>query len=302
MNRKEFARKARADIARRLGEDYHVYTKEVTKNNGVSMDAILIGNAGQNITPTIYLAPFYDRIRQSEEWDSVMENILEVYWKSMPVETVDMDFYGDFDKVRNRIACKLIHAERNRELLSAIPHVMFHDLAVCFYYAFSHKTLGNGSILVYNTQVETWKTNTAELMRVALENTRELFGVETVPMEKLLCEMLVQEMGGSAQIPQDCIVSGISMQILSNHSRTFGAAAILLPGVLEEIADRAEAGLYILPSSVHEVILIPESGDEDVEYLKSMVKEVNDTQVLPEEILSDSVYYYDRDRREVICF
>ncbi len=302
MTSKEFAAKVQADMACRLGENYHVCTKEVIKNNGVGMEAVLISAPGRNITPTIYLQTYFERFAQGEPWDSVTESIIEAYRQGLPEERINMDFYRDFSKVRDRIAYKLINAERNRELLSEIPHVMFFDLAICFYYAFSHEKLGNGSILVYNTQMEAWNTNTAELMRLAQKNTKDLFGVEVVPMEELMSRMLTREMGTPDDLWEEDISIDTSMLILSSRSHTFGAAAMLLPDVLAGLADRADTGLYILPSSIHEVILIPESGREDITLLKEMVKEVNDTMVSREEILSDSVYYYDRNKREITCF
>ncbi len=301
MSNKEFARKVQADIAGRLGTDHKVSVKEIVKNNGVTMQGLLIYAKDRNITPTIYLEDFYERFRQGEGWDQIIERILAVYENSIPQEPVNMDFFNEFDKVKERIAYKLINAERNKELLSKIPHIRFFDLAICFYYAFTHETLGTGSILVYNSQVETWKTNTVELHKLAGKNTAKLFGMELLPMEEFLKRLLEEENGMPEETFCD-LPQNVWMQILTNRARIFGAAGILYPGVLKKIAHEAGANLYILPSSVHEVILLAETGEENVRFLKEMVREVNETQLLPEEVLSDSVYYYDREKREIICF
>lgn len=302
MNIKEFVMKVQADIADRLGQNFRVCLKEVIKNNGVVMQGLLIYSKEQNVTPTIYLEAFYERYQQGETWDQVVDKILAVYKNGLPKETVNMDFYNEFDKVKDRIAYKLINAARNKELLSKIPHIRFLDLAICFYYAFAHKTLGNGSILVYNGQVETWKTNTASLLRLAQRNTEKLFGMELVPMADLMTKLLQDEEADLWEETSDDVSQDVWMQILTNRGRMFGAAGILYPGVLQKIADEVQANLYILPSSVHEVILIADSGEEDLQLLKKMVREVNATQVLPEEVLSDSVYYFDRVKHEVSCF
>ena len=294
MNKKEFAMKVQADIADRLRQDHRVCIKEVVKNNGVVMQGLLIHAKDCNITPTIYLEAFYDRYIEGEPWNHIIDNILTVYKNGLPTETVDMDFFNEFDKVKERIAYKLINAERNKELLTQIPHICFLDLAICFYYAFTHRTLGNGSILVYNKQVETWKTNTVELLRLAQKNTSKLFGMELVPMQELLMKLLPDE---EFDLSKD-----VRMQILTNKGRIFGAACILYPGVLQRFAEEVQANLYILPSSVHEVILIAVTGEEDIHLLKRMVREVNATQVLPEEVLSDSVYYFDREKGEISFF
>ncbi len=302
MNNKEFAIKVQADIAERLGENYHVCTKEVVKNNDVVMQGLMIYEKGQNVAPTIYLEAFLESYEQGKPWDEVMEKILTVYENRVPRDTIDVDFFDDFEKVKDRIAYKLIHAKRNEALLSKIPHVKFLDLAICFYYAFSHEILGNGSILVYNTQMERWKTNAEELHLLAQENTRRLFGMELLSMERVLAELAGSKRDMGIDMDLYDASKNTAMQILSNEGRMYGAVSMLYPGFMQELADKLDANLYILPSSIHEVILIAQTGQEDIAFLKNMVKEVNDTQVLPEEILSDSVYYYDKESQQFSCF
>ena len=89
------------------------------------------------------------------------------------------------------------------------------------------------------------------------------------------------------------------MYVLSNRTRVQGASCILYPNILKDFAAAVKSDFYILPSSVHEVILLPVQGDEDEEGLKRMVCEVNETQVEREEVLSDSVYYYSREREKL---
>ena len=86
----------------------------------------------------------------------------------------------------------------------------------------------------------------------------------------------------------------VPMQILTNHQKAFGAVGILYPGVLGHIAAALNANLYILPSSVHEVIVMPDYGREDPGQLRSMIWDVNRNQLEPEEVLSNSLYYYER--------
>lgn len=300
MNRKEFAARVQAEIAKRLGDQYEVSTGETVSNNGVIVQGLRISGRELTADPTIFLDSFWESYEQGEEWEHIMGRILKIYENGIPKEPVDMNFFTDFDRVKDRIAYKLINADKNEKLLSRIPHICFLDLAICFYYDFFHKTLGNGSVLVYNTHVEMWNTNTVELLRLAQKNTRRLLGVELQPMRALLKELAdgtLQKLLGKKedfQLPEE-----IPMKILSNGRHQFGAACMLYPGVLRKIAEDAGADLYILPSSVHEVILMPDTGREDPGQLAEMVEEVNATQVLPEEVLSDHVYYYDREKNQV---
>ena len=84
------------------------------------------------------------------------------------------------------------------------------------------------------------------------------------------------------------------MFVISNTSKIFGASCVLYPGVLEKFAAEKDADIFVLPSSIHEMILVPEKEDQDYSTLPNIVKETNRTEVDPEEVLSDSVYYYDR--------
>ncbi len=89
------------------------------------------------------------------------------------------------------------------------------------------------------------------------------------------------------------------MQVLSNRQRVHGAACMIYPGVLGAAAKQAQENLYILPSSIHEVILMPQSEVDDIQCVRNMIREVNRTQVEPEEILSDNLYFYHHRKNRV---
>ena len=89
------------------------------------------------------------------------------------------------------------------------------------------------------------------------------------------------------------------MKVLTNEKRTQGAACMLYPELLAQLAGKEERSFYIFPSSVHEVILMPDTGRGEAESFKQMIVEINDAQVAPEEVLSDSLYYYDLAEKRV---
>ena len=96
----------------------------------------------------------------------------------------------------------------------------------------------------------------------------------------------------------DSIIEG-KMYVLGNRMKLFGAAVLLYDGLLEKIADQIKKNFFILPSSIHEVILIPDDEDQEAEELWKMVCEINATQVEPEEVLTDSVYYFSRKNKKI---
>lgn len=297
MNMKEFAAALEKEVGTQLGEESVVKLQEVTKNNGVVLQGLSVGRLGRNVSATVYLDSFYEMHRQGVSLNEIAKKIASCQNEASGT-SVDMEYFGDFDRVKGRIAYRLINAKRNEELLKKIPHVRFLDLAVCFYYAFSHETLGKGIITIYNSHVELWRTSKEELMKLAGENTPKLFRARYQPLPDILGEMMDSGLCPEAEDEElNGMLQAVPMKILSNHDRVHGAACILYPGLLQEIGEKEGANFYILPSSVHEVILLNDHGSEEPDKLREMVREVNTEQVEPQEVLSDSVYYYDREKK-----
>lgn len=302
MEMKEFAEKMRRAMTEVLGDGYEVKLQEVQKNNGVRLQGLLILTEKQNVSPTIYLKPFWEAYEGGVTLADLVSKILQIYREDTPGESIDMSFFKDFERVKDRICYRLIDAKQNQELLGRVPHVAFLDLAICFYYAYEGEPLGNGTILIYQTHANMWQVGVAELMRLAQVNTPRLFPWECNSMEAVVRELFGEEEAQGMWLNEEerqQLKKELPMRILSNEQRIHGAACILYPGVLEKVAREVSANLYILPSSVHEVILLPDKGEEDPEQLKSMVREVNRTQLEPEEVLSDSLYYFDSLKRNV---
>ncbi len=302
MEIKEFASKIQRAMTEVLGAGYEVRLQEVRKNNGILLQGLVIMAEEKNISPTIYLKPFWEAYNVGVPLAEIVRKILRIYREDTPKESIDMSFFKDFDKVKNRICYRLINAARNESLLKKIPYVPFLDLAICFYYAYEGETLGSGTILIYNTHVEMWKTCTAELMRCAQSNTPKLFAAECNSMEVVVRELLQEQKRQFGEMlldeaQQEQFLSDMPMQIVSNRQRINGAATILYPRFLEKLGAELDSDFYILPSSVHEVILLLDNNHESPDRLKSMIAEVNSTQVEPEDVLSDSLYYFDREEK-----
>lgn len=294
----EFTQRIQEKISRRLGLGYQIRVQEVRKNNNVLLHGLVILSGTQNVAPTIYLNHFWEAYNQGMSLSEIVSRILTLYREDMPGKNVDMEFFKSFERVRDRICYRLVSAEKNRELLENIPHIPFLDLAVTFYYAYQGAELGSGTILVYNSHLEMWQTDTVQLMNLAQKNTPQIFPWECKSMEKMMLDYQEQQ-NLEKQEEQERFFGEMPMEILSNEKRIYGAACMLYPGLLEMLAGQAGANLYILPSSVHEIILLADRGIDAPEQLGEMVREVNATQVEPEEVLSDSVYYYNCSEKNV---
>ena len=294
MEMRESAVKVRKAVRKELGAEYRVEIKEIRKNNGVVLQGLLILTPGQSVTPTIYLNTFLDIYESGVSFAEVTRKLIAIYRKDTPKTEVDMNFFRSFGRVKDRICYRLVGTRGNEDLLSKVPHIEFLDLALCFYYAYQSEALGEGTILIHDSHVEMWETSTAELLGLAKENTPRLFPWTCCSLNDVL-----QEMTEEGAYAREGIVRNVPMSVLSNQKKLHGAVCMIYPGVLEELALRMKGNFFILPSSVHEMILLADTGIGETENLKKMVMEINSTQVAPEEILSDSLYYYDSAERKV---
>lgn len=276
-----------------------IYT--IPRNNRVSVDGLTILESGCNIAPTIYIRDYYRKLRKGNTFSEIFAQILEAYYQYRPTENIDTSFFQDFSHVKKRIVFKLIHYERNKTLLETIPYVPFLDLAMVFYCLVSSNEAGTATILIHNEHLKLWDTNLKTLEQLARQNTPLLLPACLDQLSNMLnslgskqCRELSKlsvELGGPADLEAYSVVP---MYLLTNRLKFLGASCLLYETPLKDFARRMDSDLYVIPSSIHEVLLVPTDTHMSREGFNEMIREVNATQLAPEEILSDHVYYYDR--------
>lgn len=297
----DFVRKVCNAIEMELGQGYAVEPQEVRKNNGVCKQGLSIRAEKKTVAPIIYLESYWEAHKAGIPFDAIINRVLSVYEENRPANDIDDRFFMDYEKVKNRICYRLVGRESNEALLEKVSYIEFLDLAICFYYPYYDKSLGRGTISITNAHMKMWQTNTSELFQLAQYNTLKLFPWKCIAMGEILKDLLEQNAGGAPYMPETSGKCEIPMRILTNAQMQYGAACILYPNVLRELAMGDGRNIYIIPSSVHDTILLPDMGAESAEMLKSMIAEVNRTEVAPEDVLSNSLYYYDfREKRMTI--
>ena len=274
-------------VQEKLGDAVRVRLRSVLKNNSVRLWGLIITEAGKNISPTIYLESYYEAYQKGAPLEELAKSIVSSYQNVPGGLLVDMDFFMDFEKVKERVAYRLVNLEENKELLSDVPFLPYLDLAICFYYAFGDVEIGEGAILIQRSHMEMWHTDEKELFALAQKNTPKLYPFEIMGMDTLVKQLMEEQ---DLQALEE--IEPAEMYVLTNEKRIQGAAVVLYPEVLSNIAGKLEKDLYIIPSSVHEVILMPNQGEMEIAALKDMIYQINRTQLAPEDVLSDSLYYY----------
>ena len=145
-----FRTKVQRAVSEALGEEYSVELREVQKNNGVILQGLMIRRAQENMMPTIYLNSFLKAYEEGVTFADIIRKIVTVYREDAVGKQIDISFFTDFEKVKDRICFRLINRDKNRSFLEKVPYIPVLDLAACFYYAYDGNGVQNGMIPIYN--------------------------------------------------------------------------------------------------------------------------------------------------------
>lgn len=293
----------RMDIQRRLGGGFIVEERIVAKNNDTRCKAMIIREHESCIGPSIYMENFYQTYRDGESLQDVEDSVLLAYQKRVPEEKFDIAFLKEWEKVKRKVIYKLVNYDRNRKLLKDVPHRRFLDLAIVYECFLGAEDEGCATMLIHNRHMESWRVTEDELHTEAFRNTPELAGSILDSMEKVMLELLDDGELKLDRIENLPARDTSPMLVLTNRYKFHGAGCILYKNLLKEIAEKWKCDICILPSSINETILLPMNRVEScvrLDWLAQMVRDINRTQVMPDEVLSDHVYQYIRGAEKII--
>lgn len=284
-------------VQERLKGSAEVSLRRIMKNNGLLMDGLTISPAGAKTAPTVYLNAYYEEAESGLPLDIITDQILLICEENPGFPDDLGEQLKHFPFVRDRIVCKLVNAEDNALLLSDIPHLRCLDLAVVFYLIVMENEDGQMTALIHNEHLDLWAITKEELAELAEANTLRLMPCCITPIEEVICGL---EPLNSQEAVDPLLLPPVSLYVLTNERGINGATCLLYPGVLKNFADQLEDDLFILPSSIHEVLLAPSKQALPLEDLNEMVFCINESDVLPEDRLSDHIYCYSREQ-DCLC-
>ena len=193
--------------------------------------------------------------------------------------------YTDFSDVADRLSFKLINLKKNKWVLSDVPYRQFEDLALVPIYIFDDDD-GSGNILIKNNHLRYWDITSEELWENVMESAVKIAPVKIRNIIQTLEEIRKIRIIGYENPDR--------MLVVSNEDNFFGAGAIFYPGVLKDLARRFGTDLYVVPASVHEVIVVSAKDKEDgYDIIHEILEDVNAHDIPPMDILSNNVYIYD---------
>ena len=282
------------EVKKIAGEGYLVTTADVKKNNGVELLAVNVRKPEEFVSPTIYVDGYVEEIEKEEM--TVMEaaqRVFDTYQANKnPGLGADIKKFAERDYILEHVEYQLVNAEKNAEKLQGLPSKRVADLAAIYRTVVSNDENGMASYVLSNQQMDMSGISIEELDEAAQKNT-EKSGFMVKTMQQVMAEMM-----GMPEEAAEAMADGPQMYVLTNRRKTNGANILLYREQLAEVAEKLDDDIYILPSSIHELLAVPVSQTE-ADQLRMMVREVNDTQVSPEEILSYEVYRYNRETCEI---
>lgn len=295
MDYENFKEQFIEDVKDRLyeqGAEVSVSVHEVKKLNE-SYEAITVTPEGSNIGVNIGIDKFYEAIGDGKSYDEVVDKAVEVINNGISQRPdFDIDSLTDYSKMKEKLAMEVVSSEANKEMLENVPHQNIEDMAVVYRFVLSSDDDGRASILVTNQLLENMGVTPEQLHADAMENAPQIKPVEIKGMSEVMAEMMgieqAEMMGIFPVAPED-----EQMYVATVPDKVHGAGVLAYQDFMDKAAERAGGDFFILPSSIHEILIVPDNGKMNLKDLEAMVREVNATQVSPADKLTDSVYHYD---------
>lgn len=287
---KEFTDRVVERINDKMKEsDIYASLQIVPKNNGMEKVGIAIHKKGCNVAAVVHTEGFLLAYEGGVPIDEIAEKVLCISQESKQ-ENINLSQITDYENVKSRLALKLINRKENRKLLNDMPHINVCDDLACICYIVLEQP-ENGKIMVHNGLFEKWNVPVMDMMHTAMENTKRMYPAKVMDFEKV-----VKKSGMFSEADQ----LGGSMYIITHGGEIYGAVAALYNGLLDRLAEEIGSDLILIPSSVHEFLMMPKKMCHiGVEELNQMIREVNAEQLEPDEVLSDHAYLYCKETKEI---
>ena len=282
MTKNQFKKPLMKCLRETYGAEYEASLIYTSVNNGAGHECLSFREKGADHVITIGTDSLFELYRnEGESFENLALKITGYY--TAFTEAAKEASCGKLEKLASNIYCRLVNFEMNRQRLMNVPHEKRLDMAVVYYYRLSLSAGEHAGVVIdYAKFVDREKE---EFIReAAWENT-----LRDEPPAFCLLSDLIGVMPGN-EMP---------LYVITNSDRYYGAICIFYPGFMKKISDRIGSDLYILPSSIHECLVLPAGCVENSRNLREMVHTINRAELDRDEILSDSVYYYDRKKDRI---
>lgn len=291
----EIINAVREEIPEEIRNMMEVDIREVVKANDTVLHGVVIKGPEQDIVLTIYIEDCIKQLPEDFATKDLAEAIISLYQVGMREAPAVESLSLEFDDIKDKLVVQLAEVERNKDRLKELAYKPLDNGMVMLAYVVVQGERGNMRFAVTKEIAEGQNYDIEKMFETAMKNnvpvlvdTKDVILSDGV---KNVQNLFDKELGG--KLPD-------SMYTLTNSSTNLGAAALYYPDVQKRIGDMLQNSYYVLPSSIHEVMILPCSGNDNPEFLRKMVREANETVVNPQEVLSDRVFMYDREKERLV--
>ncbi len=292
MEFEKFIKIAEQAVKERLGKNFEVKAETCRKNNDTLHTGLRIRRRKEPYALIIYLEDYYRLYQAGAAWyESLFDGIVREYQDLKKRHTnleERLRFLGDYDHIKGKILFRLVNTAKNATKLREVPQVPFLDLSLVFYILIEGIASRDMFCQITKKNLEKWGVTVKELYEAALENTPQLYPAKFQSIQEALGEAQEEELKEiTVSMPE---LPGLF--VLTNGKGTFGAAVLVYQGLLKSLAKRLGRDFIILPSSIHEVLLLTDTERQKEGELNQMIQEINKKVVSAEEVLSNHMYIY----------
>ena len=258
----QFVQAVESRIKEAVKESVAVRIHTAEKNNGTIRRGLTLTEQDINISPTIYLEEYYRQFQNGGSLEHITSDILRLYNEVRFQKSWGEEKLYDYSQVKEKVIYRLVNYESNEKMLRNVPYIVYLDLAIVFCVLLEVTKYGTATMAIRNDHLDLWGVEKEELYRQASENTSRFLPDDFSSMSAVI-EELTEESEAHISFED----KEEEMYVLSNRIHSYGAAAILYSGRMEGIGMYLKSNYYVLPSSVHEVIVVPEKAAVEKEEL-----------------------------------
>lgn len=291
------AKRATQDFFDSMEEDVSVKTVDTVKTNDRKLFGLSLTRADSMIGVTVYLDDLYDRLTEGEVMDQISEDIIARCAYSMVSSRPDFMWeaqskeYYSLENVKNRLSVRLLDVRLNKCYMEQRPYIdVGNGLALIAYINETEEIYSEWKIAITNDLLDDMGCDKQTVMTEAIKNTMRIAPAAMFKISEALTE---SEPTNYLEIDSDDIQDEKTVYTITNEARFHGAAALYYPGVMKKAAEIIGSSYYVIPSSIHEVIVVPDSLGSIPAYLADALMEGNEKVVEKEDVLSEHIFYYD---------
>ncbi len=308
MNYTEFSDYIKKCFRELMGNDVRINIITIIGNNDCEREALIILEKDNTMSPSIYLKEYYEDYMNGVPMGEIIAYIYGVYKRYRIQNDINADFFYNYEKIKKSIVYKLVNKEKNKKMLQDIPHYDVLDLSVVFYFIINTESVQNATAMINNEHLKMWNVSRDEIFKIAEENTPRLLAYDIKSIDEILKKHFEQCRGFDEYISDNGAMhmekmslsqTDVKMFVLTNIFQMNGAACMLYEKPVRWFSEKINSDIYIIPSSIHEVIMLP-VNDIGKDELNVMVEQVNREELAECDILSDHVYLYDRKKDPII--